>query len=302
MRDAFDRPINSLRISVTQKCNFNCFFCHQEGEHDSGKEMSLEEITEVVKLASNSGIRKIKLTGGEPLIRDDIVDIVRSISPMVDEVSMTTNASLLEGKACDLREAGLARVNISLHTLKPSTFQRITASDYEIQVKRGIEEALRCGLSPVKLNMVVMKSINSEEISDLIEYSIETGAILQLIEFQELENGSKYYDEFHYDLNEIEDYLEEKSKKVLKRALHHRKVYHLENGAKVEVVRPMHNSEFCAYCTRLRLTSDGKLKACLMRDDNLVSFVDLIRSGESHEKQLEAFKEAISRREPYWRE
>jgi cyclic pyranopterin phosphate synthase len=264
--------------------------------------MTLEEITKVVKLASNLGIRKIKLTGGEPLIRDDIVDIVRSISPMVDEVSMTTNASLLEDKACALREAGLARVNISLHTLNPSTFQRITGSNYESQVKRGIEAALRCGLSPVKLNMVVMKDINSGEIPDLVKYSRETGAILQLIEFQELENGSKYYDEFHYDLREVEGSLREKSDRVVTRALHHRKVYHLEKGAKVEVVRPMHNSEFCAYCTRLRLTSDGKLKACLMRDDNLVSLVDLIRNGDSHEKQLEAFKEAIRRREPYWSE
>jgi cyclic pyranopterin phosphate synthase len=247
-------------------------------------------------------IRNIKLTAEQPSIRDDIVDIVRSLHHTVDEVSMTTNARLLGEKASALREAGLARVNISLHTLNPSTFNRITCSDYESQVKRGIETALRCGLNPVKLNMVVMKDINTGEIPDLVEYSRETGAILQLIEFQELENGSMYYDEFHYDLKEVEDSLEEKSQKVVKRALHHRKVYHLENGAKVEVVRPMHNSEFCAYCTRLRLTSDGKLKACLMRDDNLVSLVDLIRRGERQETLVEAFTEAIRRREPYWGE
>ena len=264
--------------------------------------MTLDEITKVVEIASQLGIRKIKLTGGEPLIREDIVDIVGRISPIVDEVSMTTNASILEDKACALRDAGLARVNISLHTLKPETFHRITDRNYESQVKRGIDAALRCGLRPVKLNMVVMKDVNSDEIPDLIEYSRKTGTILQLIEFQELENGSKYYDEFHYDLEEVEDSLHEDSEKVVTRDLHHRKLYHLENGAQVEVVRPMHNSEFCSYCTRLRLTSDGNLKACLMREDNLVPLVDLIRKGESHETQVEAFREAIRRREPFWSE
>jgi cyclic pyranopterin phosphate synthase len=150
--------------------------------------------------------------------------------------------------------------------------------------------------------MVVMKGINSDEIPNMIEYSRETGAVLQLIEFQELENGAIYYDDLHFDLKNVEKTLEEKSEKIITRELHHRKVYYLKNGAQVEVVRPMHNTEFCAYCTRLRLTSDGKLKACLMRDDNLVPLVELIRGGASLESQVEAFKEAVRRRKPYWGE
>jgi cyclic pyranopterin phosphate synthase len=302
IRDSYNRPINSLRISLTQRCNLNCFFCHQEGEHGSGQELSTDEIVKVAEIASQLGIKKIKLTGGEPLIREDIVKIVELISPLMKEVSMTTNATLLKDKACILREAGLKRVNISLHTLDPETFQKITGRDYKEEVTQGIKSAITCGLNPVKLNMVVMKGINSDEIPNMIEYSRETGAVLQLIEFQELENGAIYYDDLHFDLKNVEKTLEEKSEKIITRELHHRKVYYLKNGAQVEVVRPMHNTEFCAYCTRLRLTSDGKLKACLMRDDNLVPLVELIRGGASLESQVEAFKEAVRRRKPYWGE
>jgi cyclic pyranopterin phosphate synthase len=300
--DPYGRPVNSLRISITQRCNFSCFFCHQEGEHDSGTEMTPEEIEAVVSVASELGISKIKLTGGEPLIRNDIIEIVRRVSPYVSEVSMTTNASLLKEKAQKLAEAGLKRVNISLHSLDEESFKKITGHGDRYTVIEGIEAAKQSGLEPVKLNMVVMKDVNSDELNDLINFSKETSTILQLIEFQELENGIEFYDDLHFDLAPVEKMLEERSEKIIERELHRRKVYHLKDGAQVEVVRPMHNSTFCAYCTRLRLTSDGKLKACLMRDDNLVPIVSLIRVGASHSMLVEAFKEAVSFRVPYWRE
>ena len=256
----------------------------------------------VVKIASEFGIKSIKLTGGEPLLRDDIVEIVKRIKPYVDEVSMTTNASRLAEKACQLKEAGLARVNISLHSLDPSKFKEITGMDREAEVEEGIKEALRCGLTPVKLNMVVMKGVNHEEIESLIDFSARTGAVLQLIEFQELENGIEFYDDLHYDLVPVEKMLSDRSEKIVEREMHRRKIYYLRNGAQVEVVRPMHNSTFCKYCTRIRVTSDGKLKACLMRDDNYVPFVSLMRSGMPQEALEEAFREAVRRREPYWKE
>jgi cyclic pyranopterin phosphate synthase len=300
--DPYNRPINSLRISLTQRCNFACFFCHQEGEHDSVGEMTVDEVEKVVSIASELGIKKIKLTGGEPLIREDIVEIVQRISPYVDEVSMTTNASLLKEKACSLASAGLKRVNISLHSLDSASFHKITGHGKRDDVIEGIMEAKACGLEPVKLNMVVMRSVNSDEIESLIDFSRETSTILQLIEFQELENGVEFYDELHFDLVPIERLLKNRSIKIVERELHRRKVYFLRDGAQVEVVRPMHNSTFCAYCTRLRLTSDGRLKACLMRDDNLVPFVSLIREGASRERLVEAFREAVARRVPYWNE
>ncbi len=244
----------------------------------------------------------MKLTGGEPLLRRDIVEIVKRIKPYVEEISMTTNASQLKEKACKLKEAGLARVNISLHSLDAAKFEEITGRDYRDEVKAGIREAIRCGLTPVKLNMVVMKDVNHGEIESLIDFSSRTGAVLQLIEFQALENGTEYYDELHYDLVPVEEMLAARSVRIVEREMHLRKIYYLENGAQVEVVRPMHNSTFCAYCTRIRVTSDGKLKACLMREDNHVPFVSLMRSGEPYEALVEAFMEAVRRREPYWRE
>jgi cyclic pyranopterin phosphate synthase len=220
----------------------------------------------------------------------------------VEEVSMTTNASKLAEKACELKEAGLARVNISLHSMDPVKFKEIVGVDKVTKVEEGIKAAIECGLTPVKLNMVVMKGVNHEEIERLIQFSSKTGAILQLIEFQELENGVEYYDSLHYDLVQVEQMLAKRSERIVEREMHHRKIYYLRNGAQVEVVRPMHNSTFCKYCTRIRVTSDGKLKACLMRDDNHVAFVSLMRSGASHEEVVDAFKEAVSRREPYWKD
>ena len=300
--DSYGRPVKSLRISLTQRCDFNCFFCHQEGEHSSLNELTLEELKLIAKIASEHGIKYIKLTGGEPLLREDILDIVREIKPFFDEISMTTNASRLKEYACLLKEAGLSRVNISLHSLNPIRFKEITGVDRRDVVELGIREAIRCGLNPVKLNMVVMRGVNHDEIEDLIKYSRETGAILQLIEFQELEKGKEYYDNLHYDLVPLEETLKERSDKIIEREMHRRKIYFLKNGAQVEVVRPMHNSTFCKYCTRMRVTSDGEFKPCLMRNDNHVPFALQLREGASYTKVVEAFKEAVRRREPYWKE
>lgn len=298
--DPYGRQVNSLRISLTQRCNFDCFFCHQEGESGPNGEVTPDEIEAVVSVAAELGINKIKLTGGEPLLRDDVVEIVRRISPYVDEVSMTTNGYMLKEKACDLREAGLKRVNISFHSTDPEKFCKIIGRESVQAVREGIEEAIRCGLSPIKLNMVVMNGINDMEIEDMIAFSRETGVTLQLIEYQALEKGVEEYDSYHFDLKSLEEQLAARSQSIVEREMHRRKQYHLKGGGIVEVVRPMHNSEFCAYCTRLRMTSDGHLKPCLMREDNHLEAVSLMRNG-GREELVEAFKEAVAAREPFWK-
>ena len=302
LTDPFNRPVTSLRISLTKICNFNCFFCHQEGQHDAGPEMLPEEIETIVEVASSLGIDKIKLTGGEPLLRDDLLDIVQRITPIIPNLSMTTNAALLSEKACELKEAGLQRVNISLHSLKPELFEKITCINSYESVEKGIKSALDCGLNPVKLNMVVMKGLNHDEIPEMMEFAKKTNTILQLIEFQELENGVEPYEELHYDLKPVEKMLESKAVKIHEREMHRRKQYHLEGGGMVEVVRPMHNTRFCANCNRLRLTSDGFLKPCLMREDNHVDIISLVRNGAPKKSLIDAFKEAVSYREPFWRD
>tara|TARA_B100001971_G_scaffold213563_1_gene247285 strand:+ start:4420 stop:5388 length:969 start_codon:yes stop_codon:yes gene_type:complete len=300
MVDPHGRDVNSLRVSITQRCNFDCFFCHQEGESGSKREATPEEIETIVSVAAELGIGKVKITGGEPLLREDIFEIVRRVSTHMVEVSMTTNGYFLSEKACELKEAGLDRVNVSFHSGKPDIFCKINGSDSYQRVKNGIAKAKICGLNPVKLNMVIMKGINAEEIPQMIDFSTKVGVTLQLIEYQPLERGTTDWSDYHYDLKPLEAELEARSSKVVEREMHRRRQYHLECGGVVEVVRPIHNSDFCIHCTRLRLTSDGELKPCLMREDNHVEAVSLLRNGGSRENIKTAFRKAVAKREPFW--
>jgi len=300
--DPFGRRVTSLRVSVTQRCNLACFFCHREGEHDPAGEMTPEEIGGLVEVASELGVTKVKVTGGEPLMRRDIVDVTRLISAHVREVSMTTNAILLPEKARLLKDAGLSRVNISLHSLKRGSVERIAGVDCLEKVMAGIEAADEAGLKPIKLNFVVMKGLNSDEIPEMLRLSARTGAILQLIEYQRLERGVANWGDLYHDLTPLERIWDAEAVKIVEQEMHRRKRYTLADGATVEIVRPIHNTVFCNNCNRLRLTSDGRLKPCLMRSDNLVPAVQLLRMGASKEKLVDVFRRATSLREPYWRE
>ncbi|TAJ44644.1 GTP 3',8-cyclase MoaA [Methanofollis fontis] len=288
--DDYGRPVTNLRISLTPHCNLRCIYCHAEGEKEPEGEMSLEEITEILNIAKKIGIRSVKFTGGEPLLRKDIVEIVRAV-PEGIESSLTTNGTLLAPIAGDLREAGLARVNISLDTLNPERYRRIAGRDLLPQVLEGIHAAVDAGLTPVKLNMVLLKGINEDEIEDFLALVRDNRhLILQVIELMEFNECS-----MHGDVDRLEHEIAEQSKEIITRRMHHRKKYCLD-GAEVEVVRPLHNTEFCAYCNRLRVTSDGKLKPCLLRTDNHID----IRG--KHGAELEAlFEKAVKCREPFFK-
>ncbi len=299
MRDKFGRPVSGLRISVTEDCNLNCFYCHREGCPASSREMTAEEMGKIVELATEFGVQKIKLTGGEPLLRDDIVEIVTAVTASkVKEVSMTTNGALLAGLARELAEAGLNRVNISLDTLDPDKFSKITGNGSLRDVLAGVEAALEAGLKPVKLNMVLLAGVNEHEVGRMISYASEHGIILQLIELLDTNGGD--FAKYHCSLDNIERELQARATAVrTRRSMQARKKYILPEG-EVEVVRPMHNTEFCTHCTRLRLTPDGRLKPCLMRNDNLVDLLPHIRTGALGGAR-KAFVEAIARREPYFK-
>lgn len=301
--DKFERPIISLRISITNRCNVKCFYCHHDGIIPQKYEMTPEEIMRISQVAKNIGIIKIRLSGGEPLIRKDIIDIVNSISKIgFTDVSITTNGILLEEYAQPLKDAGLDRINVSFDTLNPETYRFITKSDYVNKVKRGIEKAVEVGLYPVKVNMVVMRGLNHEEIWDMFHFCKETGAVLQLIELLKTENcpDEDFFDDYYYDMSIIEKKLLEKADNVkTRRFMQDRKKYYLEGG-EIEVVKPMDNTEFCKNCTRLRITPEGKLKPCLLRNDNLVDLMEPIRRGVSDEYLENLFVEAIANREPYY--
>ncbi|MCO6041803.1 GTP 3',8-cyclase MoaA [Thermococcus alcaliphilus] len=303
--DRFGRPVTNLRISLTNECNLNCFYCHREGQTLSFQEMKPEEIERIVRIASQLGIKKVKLTGGEPTIRKDIVEIVRRIRPYVEDLSMTTNGTTMKLLAEPLKEAGLDRVNISLDTLDRKKYKSITGFDVLPQVLEGIEKAVKL-FYPVKLNMVVMKGLNDGEIWDMINYAAQKNAILQLIEIEvprEMED-SWFFKKYFYPLKPLEEKFEEIAMDVKERRMHRRKKYFIPTDygiAEVEVVRSMHNTIFCANCTRIRLTSTGHLKTCLLRRDDLVDILTPIRNNASDEELIEIFKKAILMREPYWK-
>ena len=308
MIDPYDRPITSLRITLTQRCNLNCFYCHREGESGSERnEMTTEELGRIGRIAAELGIKRIKLTGGEPLVRADIVEIVRVLAPHVEEVSLTTNGTLLEGLAEPLKEAGLARVNVSLDTLDSGKYSEITQNrTYGVEsVMRGIKQAAKVGLNPVKINTVFLNGTNDGELDALIDFAAETGAILQLIEFETTREGenAEEYRKYHADLISVEKSLESIVEEIKYNELHRRKKYVFHrNGrlAEVEIVRPMHNSEFCANCKRIRLTSEGHLRGCLLTAYGSMDILTPMRNGASDEEIKDIFEKVVAMRRPYW--
>ena len=290
LKDPYNRPVTNLRISLTPRCNLSCIYCHAEGEKNPEHEMDTDEVCEVMRVGAKFGIRSVKFTGGEPLLRTDLVEIVQAV-PEGMESSLTTNGTSLADVACDLKRAGLRRVNVSLDSLSHETYKKITGSDRLNNVLEGIKAATDAGLTPVKLNMVVLHGINDTEIDDFLAFVRgNRNLVLQLIELMHFNNCDN-----HGDLNGVEGSLAARSHQILTRRMHHRKKYCLD-GAEVEVVRPLHNTEFCAFCNRLRVTSDGKLKPCLLRNDNHVSI-----RGKSGTELEALFKEAVSRRQPFFK-
>lgn len=264
-------------------------------------EMTPQELEMIVRLSTEFGVTDVKLTGGEPLLREDLEEIARRIHsiPNIRDISMTTNASSLASRAASLRRAGLQRVNINLLSLDPSIYQRYTGGDFE-ETKRGIEVAIRTGLNPIKVNMLILKDVNSQEVPAMMEYCTRLGAILQILELEQVNITDEYYQKYHFDLSGIERMLERNSRTIqVRERMQNRKVYHLPK-VQVEVVHPMENTSFCAKCTRLRLTTDGKLKPCLMRNDNLVDILTPLRRGATKEELRQLFTRAVNSRAPFF--
>jgi len=252
--------------------------------------MTVDEIREILRVADKFEIRHVKFTGGEPLLRSDLSEIIRAV-PKSMESSITTNGTLLADLAMDLKKAGLSRVNVSLDSLNHETYRRITGSDRLSDVLEGIDAALDAGLRPIKLNMVVLSGINESEVEDFIAFVRgRRDLILQLIELMHFSGCTN-----HGDLQILEQDIAQRSKTIMTRRMHHRKKYCLD-GAEVEVVRPLHNTEFCAFCNRLRVTSDGKLKPCLLRADNHVDI-----RGKTGEELEGLFRKAVEKREPFYK-
>jgi cyclic pyranopterin phosphate synthase len=213
---------------------------------------------------------------------------------------MTTNGILLTHLAQSLKTSGLKRINVSLGTLNPHTYKTITGVDALPQVIAGVKESVKVGLSPLKVNMVILKGVNDTQIPAMINFTRQNELILQLIEFETPNTNGEYYMHYHTNMKAIEKQLELRAKRVETRAMHKRKRYLLKDGGEVEVVRPMHNTTFCNSCSRLRITSDGKFKPCLFRTDNLVDFLTPLRDGASDDEIKQFVYEAVKRRQPFF--
>jgi cyclic pyranopterin phosphate synthase len=306
LTDKCGRPLLNLRISITQRCNLRCDYCHKEGEEitscsrGTAEEMTVDEIVRIARIAISLGIARVKLTGGEPLMRKDLCEIVRGIAniPGLKDLSMTTNGTMLGFQARELRTCGLRRVNISLPTLNAENYSKLTEGKIE-NVLEGVKAAVEAGFCPVKLNMVILKGVNGDSVSEMMNFARQTGTILQIIELDPVNVDYSYFSIYHKFLDAHEEMLRQKALKIeTRRFMQNRRIYHLPDVT-VEVVHPIENGEFCAHCTRLRVTSDGKLKTCLMRNDNLVDVLVPMRQGASDEELKALFLDANQIREPY---
>jgi len=303
--DAYGREIRSLRFSLTNRCTLNCIYCHGEGESREQKdrgEISAELVIEIARVASAYfDIRKIKFSGGEPLMRNDLAEIVQGMRTFENDISVTTNGIFLSKYAAELADAGLDRVNVSLDTLKADRYDFVTRTRNNLpQVIDGIYSAIDAGLTPIKLNMVLLKGINDDEIEDMVNFVRECNkrggqgaAILQPIELMPSFNPPML--QYKPNFGKVEDELKSKASSIKTRRLQRRKKY-IVDGVEVEVVHPIDNTEFCANCSRLRITSDGKLKGCLLRDDNLVPVEHV-----NEEHILNQLRLATKYREPFFR-
>ena len=263
--DRYGRPLTNLRIMVTPRCNFRCFFCHMEGYNSSGgAELSLEEVGLLAEAGRRLGIRGYKLTGGEPTLRGDIVEITRILASTGAKVSMTTNASLLDRHLEGLVDAGIEHLNISLHSLRKERFKKITGYP---GLERVLENTRRAAeLVPVKLNVVVLKGINEDEVEDFVELAARLQAKLQFIELHPVGKGARVtvFREHHLPWFQVLSMLKNRVEKIDYRyGLHNRPILVLDNGVEIELVGPVGNPAFCAACTRIRVSYDFKLIPCL---------------------------------------
>jgi len=327
LEDEFGREVTGVRVSLTDRCNFDCVYCHNEGLGDvrgpmepTDDELSADAVVDFLEVAAAFDVEAVKFTGGEPLLRADLEEIVRR-TPDSMAVSLTTNGTMLPDRADALVDAGVERVNVSQDAMDREAFAEVTQSGAYDRVIEGVEAALEAGLAPVKLNMVVFEA-TAGYVPDMVEHvAANDGLQLQLIEYMPEIAGNP---EWAIDVERVHDWLEERAHRIERREMHGRRRYFVAEGAAtedaaagtpvaadggtaadaaeqpaegmVEIVDPVENEEFCANCHRVRLTHDGKLKGCLNRSD------DLRPMGESKAEIRETFRETVANRVPFYGE
>jgi cyclic pyranopterin phosphate synthase len=307
LKDSFGRLIRDLRVSLTDRCNFRCFYCLPHGEPPAAPKeqmLSFEEIEYVAEIFVSMGIEKLRLTGGEPMMRRDIETLVRKLSalkPELKDLALTTNGYFLPDRAQGLKDAGLDRVTISLDSLKRDTFKRMTGVDVLERVLEGIKAAKRAGLTPIKINAVVVRGHNEGEVADFASFAREHDLSMRFIEFMPLDSGHEWSREMVVPGREIRAAIEERFPLVavpVRRGSETSSRYRFADGAKGEIgiIAPV-TEPFCGACSRIRLTADGQIRTCLFSTVEH-SLRDVVRGGATRQEIIEYIESVVMKKEP----
>jgi len=308
LRDSYQRPIRDLRVSLTDRCNFRCFYCLPHGEPPiAPKEqmLSYEEIDYICEIFVSLGIEKLRLTGGEPMLRRDIETIIQKLSRLkssgLQDLALTTNGYYLPDRAQSLKDAGLDRVTISLDSLKRDVFKRMTGVDVLDKVLAGIAAAKAVGLEPIKINAVIVRGHNEDEVSDFAAFAREHDVKMRYIEFMPLDSGHEWAREDVVSGKEIRERISERFPLVrvdVARGSETSARYRFADGApgEIGIIAPV-TEAFCGACSRIRLTADGQIRTCLFSTVEH-SLRDVVRSGASRKEIIEYIHSVIMKKEP----
>lgn len=294
------RKVDYLRISITDRCNQRCFYCMPKGDMPLFKRseiLSYEEILNIAAAAVKAGFRKFRLTGGEPLVRKNVCELIRNMvsMPGVDEVVLTTNGALLEKMARQLYDAGLRRLNVSLDTLKPLKFRKITKSDHFHQVMQGIEKARQVGLNPVKINMVVIGGVNDDELEDFGRWAIQEALTVRFIEYMPIGCRHRWDIARFVSIDDMRRRLERVMPlQPLSRRASDGPARRFRLGTtagEIGLIGAV-SEHFCHTCNRLRLTPEGKLRPCLLSDEE-IDVKNRLRAGCDETTLIHLIKKAV---------
>jgi len=301
--DHHNRKITYFRVSVTDRCNLRCIYClpvKNLNLLNHGDVLSYEEIVKVVRAATEIGIEKVRLTGGEPLVRRNVVHLVESVCqlPGLKDVSITTNGVLLKKRGQAIFDAGVHRINVSLDTLNPAKYVKITGRDRFHDVWEGLEEAEALGFSPIKVNVVAIRGINDDELFEFAQLSVRKPYHIRFIEYMPIGQDSRWKPEQFISSDDVKSELETLGPchKVPGSALDGPAERYRFESARGEIgfITSL-SHHFCPACNRLRLTADGKLRPCLFADDE-VDIKTPLRTGCSQEELKKLFEEAVARK------
>lgn len=296
MKDGLGRNINYLRISVTDRCNLRCRYCMPEEGIEKKRHtdmLTLEELFEVVEVCTELGTDKIRITGGEPLVRKGLTGFIENISrlDMIKDIAVTTNGVLLKKYAEELKAAGLKRINVSLDTMDKDKYAYMTRGGDVNNVLEGIEEALKVGLTPIKINTVLVKGFNEDEMGDFLKLTLQENIDVRFIELMPLGQASSWASEHYLPNSAVLERFKELEPVEEADKSSPAKYYELP-GAKGRVgfINPI-SHKFCSTCNRIRLTADGKFKPCL-HSDKEIDVKGILREEGFQDKRA-ALKNAV---------